>query len=94
MRAGSSADRLRSQIRADRQRIARGDRPLYHATWATSPDGTADVKIRELPIIHLFVPDPSGVPDGARGLIARTLAVDAASFDLVTEEPTLSGPST
>jgi len=47
-----------------------------------------DVTVRELPIIHLFVPDHLGVLDGARGLIARTLAVDAASFDLVTEEST------
>jgi len=50
----------------------------------------ADVTIRELPIIHLFVPDHSRVPDGARGLIARTLAVDEASFDLVTEPPSSS----
>jgi hypothetical protein len=86
MRAGSSAVRLRTRIRDDRRRIARGERPLYHATWTASPDGAADVTIRELPIIHLFVPDPSGVPDGARGLIAGTLAVDPSSFDLVTEE--------
>ena len=61
---------------------------MYHVTWTMSLDGAMDVTIRELPIIHLFVPDHLGVPDGARGLIARTLAVDAASFDLVTEEPT------
>ena len=69
-------------------RSAKGERPVYHVTWTMSPDGAMDVTIRELPIIHLFVPDHLGVPNGARGLIARTLAVDAASFDLVTEEPT------
>ena len=84
----SSDRRLRMRIRADQRRIAKGERPLYHVTWTMSPDGAMDVTIRELPIIHLFVPDHLGVPDGARGLIARTLAVDAASFDLVTEEPT------
>jgi len=47
-----------------------------------------DVTIRELPIIHLFVPDHLGVPEGARGLIARTLGVDPASFDLVTRKAT------
>ena len=51
-------------------------------------DGAADVTILELPIIHLFVPNDLGVPDGARGLIAATLAVDAASFDVVIQEPT------
>jgi hypothetical protein len=86
MRAESSHQRLQARIRADRLRIARGERPLYHAAWTTVPEG-ADVTIRELPIIHLFVPDPSGVPDGARGLIAGKLAVDAASFDLVTAGP-------
>ena len=90
MSTGISSDqRLRTRIRADQQRIARGERPLYHATWKTGPEAL-DVTIRELPLIHLFVPDRLGVTDGARGLIARTLAVDAASFDLVTEEPTSS----
>ena len=84
----SSDRRLRTRIRADQRRIAKGERPVYHVTWTMSLDGAMDVTIRELPIIHLFVPDHLGVPDGARGLIARTLAVDAASFDLVTEEPT------
>ena len=76
------------RIRADQRRIAKGERPVYHVTWTMSLDGAMDVTIRELPIIHLFVPDHLGLPDGARGLIARALAVDAASFDLVTEEPT------
>lgn len=88
MRAGSSADRLRTRVRADRQRIATGERPRYHATWVMCSDGAADVTILELPIIHLFVPDHLGVPDGARGLIAGTLAVDAASFDVVIQELT------
>jgi hypothetical protein len=83
-----SADRrLQTRIRTDQGRIARGERPLYHVTWTTSPDGAVDVTILELPIIHLFVPDYLHVPDGARGLVAGTLAVDQASFDLVTEEP-------
>ena len=84
----SSDGRLRTRIRADQRRIAKGERPVYHVTWTMSLDGAMDVTIRELPIIHLFVPDHLGVSDGARGLIARTFAVDAASLDLVTEEPT------
>jgi hypothetical protein len=83
----SSAERLRAAVHADRRRIAAGERPTYHATWVTYLDGAVDVTIRELPIVHLFVPGPSGVPDGARGLIARTLAVDPASFEVVIEEP-------
>jgi hypothetical protein len=59
---------LQTRIRADQERIARGERPLYHVGWTTGPDGVLDVTIRELPIIHLFVPDHPGVPDGARGL--------------------------
>jgi len=85
----SSHDRLHRRVRADRLRIARGERPLYHAAWTMVPEG-ADVRVRELPIIHLFVPDVSGVADGARGLIAGTLAVDAASFDLATEEASMT----
>jgi hypothetical protein len=49
-----------------------------------------DVRIRELPIIHLFVPDYAGVSDGARILIARTLAVDPASFDVAVEDRSIS----
>jgi len=64
-----------------------GERPVYHVAWRTTPEAT-DVTIRELPIIHLFVPDHMGVPEGARVLIARTLSVDQASFDLVTKEST------
>lgn len=58
---------------------------MYHARFTTVPEG-ADVTIRELPIIHLFVPDPLAGLDGARGLIAAKLDVDASSFDLVIEE--------
>jgi hypothetical protein len=48
-----------------------------------------DVTIRELPIVHLFVPDDRRVLDGARLLIARTLAVDPQSFDVVAAQATL-----
>jgi hypothetical protein len=64
-----------------------GERPVYHVAWRTTPEAL-DVTVRELPIIHVFVPDHLGVPEGARGLIARTLGVDPASFDLVTRETT------
>ncbi len=84
----SSDAKLRAAIHADQRRIAVGNRPLYHATWTTTPEGApiVDVMIRELPIIHLFVPDYAGVSDGARILIAQTLAVDPTSFDVVVEE--------
>jgi hypothetical protein len=78
---------LQTRIRADQRRIARGERPVYHATWTDKADGSADVTIEELPLIHLFVPDHDRVADGARGLIARTLALDAALFDVVVREP-------
>jgi len=65
--------------------ISACERPLYHAT--TSYDGCAvDVRVRELPTIHLFVPDSAGVLDGARGLIARTLGVSPTSFDVTTDQ--------
>ena len=78
---GSRA-RLDAAIEADRRRIARGERPIYRVLWATGPDAV-DVTILELPIIHLFVADDRQVLDGARLLIARTLAVDPQSFDVV-----------
>lgn len=78
-------DQLRERIAGDRRLISAGERPLYHAT--TTYDGSAvDVRVRELPIIHLFVPDAADVLDGARGLIARTLGVPPASFDVTTDE--------
>jgi hypothetical protein len=84
----SSNARLQAAIAADRRRIAAGERPLYHVTWTTTPDGsTADVTIRELPIMHVFVPDCARVLDAARGLVARTLSVDPASFDVVIDQP-------
>jgi hypothetical protein len=88
----SSEAKLRAAIHADQRRIAAGIRPLYHATWKTTPDGppTVDVMIMELPLIHLFVPDYAGISDGARILIARTLAVDPTSFDVVVEESSIS----
>jgi len=49
--------------------------------WVIGPDAV-DVTIVELPIVHLFVPDPPFVLEGARLLIARTLAVDPQSFDV------------
>ena len=64
-----------------RAAILRGERPVYHVT--TTYDGAAvDVRIRELPIIHLFVPDATGVIAGARGLIAEALGVDPSAFDV------------
>lgn len=85
MPAESSIRQLQTRIRADQLRIASGERPVYHVTWTATPDGAEDVRILELPIIHLFVPDQVRVADGAKGLIARTLAVDATAFDVVIE---------
>ncbi len=88
----SSDAKLRAAIRAGQRLIAAGKRPLYHATWVTTPNGPpiVDVRIRELPIVHLFVPDYAGVSDGARILIARTLAVDPTAFDVAVEEQPIS----
>lgn len=77
-------------VAADRRRIADGTRPLYHALSAPSVDGSVDVTIRELPLIHLFVPDHAGVLDGARLIIARELAVDSSSFDVQDGGPAAS----
>ena len=75
---------LRARVLQDRCVISAGGRPLYHAT--TTFDGAAlDVRVRELPIIHLFVPDAAGVLEGARGLIARTLGVAPDSFDVTAD---------
>ena len=75
---------LQTGVAEGRLRIAAGERPVYHATWSTTPDGsTIDVHVRELPLIHLFVPDASDVFEGARQLIAKTLEVDPESFLVV-----------
>ena len=87
MMVDSSHRRLQARIRTNQRRIARGERPAYHVTWRTPPDCAADLAVLELPIIHLFVATRPGVPDAARGLIAGTLLVDPASFDLVIQEP-------
>jgi hypothetical protein len=77
----SAADRLQTTIMRDRERIARGERPIYHVTWSPAVDAV-DVRVAELPLIHLFVPDERRVIDGARLLIARTLDVDPDRFEL------------
>ena len=75
---------LRAGVAEGRRLIASGECPVYHATWSTTPDGsTIDVLIRELPLVHLFVPDEASVLEGARQLIARTLDVDATAFVVV-----------
>ena len=86
MSVKDSRTRLRTVIPADRRRIAQGERPIYRVLWAVGPDAV-DVTILELPIVHLFVPDHRHVLDGARLLIARTLAVDPQSFDVVPAQP-------
>lgn len=80
--ADSTQATLHATLEADSQRIANGERPVYHVRRTTSIDGSVDFTIHELPIIHLFVPDDSGVVDGARLLIARTLNVDPGTFDV------------
>ena len=82
-RTRSSAARLRAASAVGRQQVARGERPVYHVTWALAEVGAIDVRVTELPIIHLFVPDPASVFEGARVLIAQTLAVDPAAFDVI-----------
>jgi len=52
--------------------------------------GAVDVTVREFPIVHVFVPDPSGVLDGGRFLIARTLAADPQSFDVTVASPDIA----
>jgi hypothetical protein len=81
----SAQETLRATVGADRVRIASGDRPTYTVLWTSSIDGSVDVRIRELPLIHLFVPDEAGVGDGARLLVAQTLGVDPEAFDLHLE---------
>jgi hypothetical protein len=86
MGVNGSHARLRTAIETDRRRIAKGERPIYRVSWAVGPDAV-DVSILELPIVHLFVPDHRHVLDGARLLIARTLAVDPQSFEVVPAQP-------
>ncbi len=78
----SSHERLHAAIETDRVRITRGERPVYHLRWATAIDGSIDVTVAELPLIHQLVPDEAGVVDGARFLIARTLEVEPTAFDV------------
>ncbi len=78
----SSAGKLPARVAADRERIAKGERPLYHATSTPSGEG-ANITIVELPIIHLIVAGADHALDGARVLIARTLGVAPGSFDVV-----------
>jgi hypothetical protein len=80
--AVSAASSLRARVERDRARIAAGERPVYTVVTATSIDGSVDVTIRELPLIHLFVPVDASALDGARLIIARALEVDPASFDI------------
>jgi hypothetical protein len=79
-------DELRERVARDRRLIAAGNRPVYHVT--TTYDGAAvDVRVRELPIIHLFVPETEDALEGARGLIARTLDVSPETFDVAIAAP-------
>jgi len=75
---------LSGQVAEARRRLADGERLVFHVT--TEGGGAAiDVRVRELSSVHLYVPDTLGVPDGARGLIAKTLGVDPSSFEVVPE---------
>jgi hypothetical protein len=85
--AASSHARLRGTVEADRARITGGERPVYHARWGPAADGSIDVTVLELPLIHQFVPDEASVLDGARFLIARCLEADPRAFDVVPESP-------
>lgn len=81
--ARARPDRLHAAIDLERRRLALGERPVYHAEWAAAGGGAVDVTIVELPIVHLFVPDPPAVLDGARILIASTLGIDPSAFEVV-----------
>jgi hypothetical protein len=83
--ASSSHARLRAAIDGDRARITRGERPIYHVQWAPALDGSIDVTVVELPLIHQFVPDEAAVLDGARFLIARILDVDPTAFAVTAD---------
>ncbi len=75
---------LREAIAVEQKRMAHGERPRYHVTCAPAAGGAVDVRVAELPIVHLFVPDAAGVLHGARVLIARTLGVDPMAFDVAS----------
>lgn len=90
-RAASAAVRLRGAIEIEQRRLAHGERPLFHVCWTEAAGGAVDVTINELPIIHLFVPDPESVLDGARLLIARTLRADSNAFDVTADSARSSG---
>jgi len=81
MSSETAATRMRETIMRDRDRIARGERPAYTVTKTPATEAL-DVRITELPLVHIFVPDEAGVLDGARVLIARTLEVEPSAFDL------------
>jgi hypothetical protein len=75
---------LERRVAEGRRQITCGERPVYHVQ--TRHDGVAvDVRIAELPLVHLFVPDESSALEGARGLIARTLGVDPSAFEVEPE---------
>jgi hypothetical protein len=90
-KSATAAARLRAAIEIEQRRLAYGKRPLFHVCWTEAAGGAVDVTINELPIIHLFVPDPEGVLDGARLLIARTLGSDPNSFDVTADRSRSSG---
>jgi hypothetical protein len=80
----ASGSALSRQVAEARRRLADGERLVFHVM--TESDGAAiDVRVRELSAVHLYVPDTQGVPDGARGLVAKTLGVEPSSFDVVPE---------
>ena len=76
-----AAQELEHRVGEGRRRINAGERPVYHVI-TTFAGAAVDVRIRELPIIHVFVPDASGVITGARGLIAKTLGVAPSAFEV------------
>lgn len=86
----SASTRQRAAIQAEQRRLAIGERPLYHVRCTAAAGGAFDVTVRELPIVHLFVPDRDSALDGARFLIAQTLTTDPNTFDLALENP--AGP--
>jgi hypothetical protein len=75
---------LAAQVADARRRMSLTERLVFHVT--TEHDGAAvDVRVRELSAVHVYVPDEQHVLDGARGLIAKVLGVDPASFDVAPD---------